>query len=100
MSTNHFSALTEAEQERLAFLIEECAEVIQQCGKVLLHGYDNNGKMPVNNRELLAMELGHVVYAINMLTAAKDVNEITISWEQRSKEKNIVPYLHHQDVQS
>ncbi len=100
--TSHFSALTEAEQERLAVLMEECAEAIQEGGKILRHGYDsnNNGKMLETNRERLAKELGHIVHAINMLTGSKDVNGATVGQAQRDKGKNIVPYLHHQESTS
>ena len=55
MSTNHFNKLTEAEQERLVILAEECSEVIQIVCKILRHGYDSDddGKLLEPNRKSL-----------------------------------------------
>ena len=39
--TEHFNKLTPAEDERLAMLAEECAEVIQIVSKIQRHGYDS-----------------------------------------------------------
>ena len=49
--TQHFSGLTEGEQERFVILAEECAEVQQAICKALWHGLEsnNNGKIPETN---------------------------------------------------
>jgi NTP pyrophosphatase (non-canonical NTP hydrolase) len=65
MNRDHFNQLSPAEAERLAFLIEECGEVIQAASKVLRHGYESfDPTIPIHerltNRGALARELGDV----------------------------------------
>ena len=53
------SGLAPDELERLAFLAEECGEIVQAIGKIQRHGYDNtNPDEPAGrtNRERLAKE--------------------------------------------
>jgi NTP pyrophosphatase (non-canonical NTP hydrolase) len=96
--TSHFSALTEAEQERLAILIEECGEVVQAACKVLRHGYDsdNNGKLPETNRKALEREIGDLCHAVRRMQGAADVDALEIMDRALSKPERILPYLHHQ----
>lgn len=97
--TEHFSGLTEAEQERLAILIEECGEVVQAACKVLRHGYesDNHGDLPETNRRALERELGDLSHAARRMQEAGDLDAETIRARESSKQQRILPYLHHQD---
>ena len=94
----HFNDLTPAEAERLALLMEECAEVQQVIGKILRHGYESchpNGGL--DNRDLLQKELGDVHFAINLMCEAQDVFHAVIENHENEKAVRIVKYLHHQD---
>lgn len=93
----HFNKLSPSEAERLAILAEECAEVIQMVGKILRHGYESHhplGHTP--NRELLEIEIGHVMSITSMMIKAKDLNEERIDRMKCAKLEKIKPYLHHQ----
>lgn len=68
--------LTAAEIERLAKLAEECAEVSKIAMKILRFGYD--GQQPNGNRELLCNELGNLRAAIQLMTTAGDVKELSL----------------------
>jgi hypothetical protein len=97
--TNHFNELTEAEQERLAILIEECAEVIQAGTKILRHGYEGHNPTVPNsetNREMLERELGDLEHALIRMELARDVSATKIAERAASKPERILPYLHHQ----
>lgn len=97
--TRHFNELSEAEQERLAILIEECAEVIQAGSKVLRHGYESrNPKVQDSetHREALERELGDLMHAMTRLTDAGDLDRDVIEARRTSKPTRILPYLHHQ----
>jgi hypothetical protein len=98
MKTEHFSGLTEAEQERVALLIEECSEVIQVACKILRHGYESDfkGQLPETNRVLLERELGDVQYALGLLIDNRDVSFGAIDQRRRWKQEHIGVYLHHQ----
>lgn len=102
--TNHFSDLTEAEQERLAILIEECGEVIQAACKILRHGYESHNPTlerpdvrPETNRQMLERELGDLGHAAARMEKAADINPLAIQARAASKPERIKPYLHHQD---
>jgi hypothetical protein len=98
--TDHFNGLTEAEQERLSILIEECAEVIQAGCKILRHGYESkNPKIPLSetNRQGIERELGDLLHALSRLCMAGDLNGIEIERRRDSKPEHVEPYLHHQE---
>lgn len=97
--TDHFNQLTEAEQERLAILIEECGGVIQIGCKILRHGYYSiNPVEPGDpNRALLERELGDVIYALMDMASAGDVSRGRIEERAEAKKSRIRPYLHHQE---
>ena len=87
--TPHFNKLTPAEAERIDYLAEECAEVVQQCMKTLSHGWKatdyataerltkqtGNNFIPVvyENRLILEEEVRHVMNAIWRMAAAGDL---------------------------
>lgn len=111
--SEHFNKLTPAENERLAYLMEECGEVIQIIGKIMRHGYESYDPTDPNNRvvgeggrgigktlqvttnrELLARELGDVMRAMDMMASAKDYEWLTVA---SAREKGPPSkYMHHQ----
>ena len=98
----HFNKLTPAEDERLALLIEECAEVIQAAAKIQRHGYGSVNPMVISdvketNRAFLEKEIGHVQHALFRLVKAGDVKADNIVREEVRKLKNIEQWLHHQE---
>jgi hypothetical protein len=98
--TNHFSNLTEAEQERLAILIEECSEVIHVGCKILRHGYKSNNKDKMNetNRDALNREIGDLGHALDRMASANDIDDKAIDVHIKTKSKHITQYLHHQEL--
>lgn len=101
MTTNHFNRLTEAEQERLAILVEECGEVVQIGCKILRHGYESFNPTipnPDTNREALEKELGHVLYILFTMVDRCDLDRTHIDCASSDKETSILRYLHHQPV--
>lgn len=107
MSTGFSNELSDPQEERLAVLAEECAEVIQAVGKILRHGYNRyNPTLPEMqqkpNRALLEKELGDLIWAISMLDDAADINfpiprtNATLNAWIRRKANSASPYLHHQ----
>ena len=96
--TKHFNQLTEAQQERLAILIEECAEVAQAGCKILRHGYESNNKgtLPETNREALERELSDLFYTLYRMSEAGEINIDSIRAKALQGKKDIEKYLHHQ----
>jgi hypothetical protein len=102
--TRHFNGLSEAEQERLVILVEECGEVIQAASKILRHGYESTNpkaitpedELPETNRSALERELGDLGHAVRRMEAEADLNPLAITARAASKPERIRPYLHHQ----
>lgn len=97
----NFNKLTPAETERLAILMEECAEVIHVCGKILRHGYDSthpDDQSNTNNRRLLAKELGDLTFAVVLLESNDDISPSVRHNAWSEKSKSIQKYLHHNKV--
>lgn len=97
----HFNELTPAQDERLALLAEECAEVIQAITKIQRHGYESynpldNREHRLSNRQALEKEIGHVRHAIGRLIAALDVTTEEIDLWSEHKAGTINRWLHHQ----
>lgn len=103
-----FNKLTEAEVERLALLMEEMAEASQVIGKILRHGYDSSHADygHVLNRHLLQKEVGHVLAAVNLLSAPTglepqvlaDLSLEAVESARVDKHQKMQVYLHHQPV--
>jgi len=103
MNNVHFNKLTPAEAERLALLMEECAEVQQIIGKILRHGYESchpfdRKKDPTTNKENLEKELGDVSAALALLIQAGDVTIRNVTKFRADKLKRVGKYLHHNKV--
>lgn len=95
------NGLIPEETERLAILAEECAEVIQMVGKILRHGYaSHHPDGVVNNRGLLAQELGDLSYVIDWMQSQGDVAGGVIALRKRLRPERMRPYLHHQFKES
>lgn len=94
-----FNGLSPAEAERLALLMEECAEVQQVIGKILRHGkesYHPEDPTCTTNRELLEKELGDVLAAIDLCQTADDIKPIKLAFWRDTKINKVKKYLHHQ----
>lgn len=85
-------------RERIALLVEECAEVIQVCGKILRHGLDSMGHPDdlanPPNVELLEKELGHVQFALTLLSVNNEIDTVSVKLAMRSKALSVQKYLH------
>ncbi len=91
--------LTPAQAERLAFLAEECAEVIQAVAKIQRHGYDSYNPDDLkkgDNRRQLLVELGDVRAAIELLNVAGDINKADVTHFMEAKTKKMGRWFHHQ----
>lgn len=96
MKTVGFNQLTEAQAERLACLIEECSEVQKEACKILRHGYQSVNPLDpqVNNRDLLAWEMGDLLNTIWWLVETKDVNPKLVDTAVQNKTHRRRVWLH------
>lgn len=96
--TRPFHGLTPAEDERLAILAEEAAEVIHVISKIRRHGFESRNpddpRSPTN-RQLLEKELGDLDAAYLMCFDAGDVDDGAISGHCLARGASIKKYLHH-----
>lgn len=77
----NFIKPSNSELERLAILAEEMAESSKIINKIIRFGYENYNPydaLKITNRELLAIELGHVEAMINLLIDNNDIDKETI----------------------
>ena len=98
MTDQHFNGLSPAQAERFAFLCEELGEVQQIIGKILRHGLFSHNPVTgsVSNRELLHIELGDVLAAIDLLVNANDLDFHSIENARAAKREKVKPWMHHQ----
>ncbi len=100
MSTTHYNQLNPGEQERLAKLAEECAEVIQVIGKILCHGYSSiYPESGPTNRMRLEEELGHLKAWEYLICKAGDISQKAINDSMIGKAKDVEIrrlWVHHQ----
>ena len=95
MRTEPFNKLTDAEDELLAMMSEECAEIIQVIGKIQRHGL--RSKNPVvstgTNLEMLEREMGDLLsvfrLSYQMLTSPENIAK-----KARHKLDRIDKYVH------
>jgi NTP pyrophosphatase (non-canonical NTP hydrolase) len=88
--TEFSNNLTPAELERLAYLAEECGEVVQIVMKILRHGYGDE-TTKYNNRELLKDEIIDVQKALYLMCKKND-----IVFDFETLEEPTYKYMHHQ----
>ncbi len=96
-----FNGLTDAEGERLDVIAEEAAEIGLAIGKTNRHGYGSYhpaDPKQTTNRELLEMEVGHLLAAVDMAIQAGDLDVTRIAIARASKTTSYRQgkYLHHQ----
>jgi len=92
-----FNMLTPAESERLYLLSEELGESVQAICKILHHGYEStHPDGGLSNRLSLAMELGHVEAALELLFESGDLSLPSVENSKKAKLVNVKKYLHHQ----
>lgn len=92
---NKFNQLTPAQEERLAWLVEECSEVIKACTKIQRHGYfsyDPTDSNHLGNKVDLETEIQDVLNAITLLYNSGDID-----WQFEFPNKFFaLEYMHHQ----
>ena len=89
--------LSPAEVERLALAAEEMGEAIQVICKILRHGLHNTHPgSGLRNQTLLEMELGDVLYAIDLLQLSGDVSSAGMDSGKEAKRLRVQQYLYHQ----
>lgn len=100
MTTNHYNQLTEAEAERLTILAEECSGVIKEICKIQRHGYQavDPRNPDETNRETLSREIGDLLYSLDRMNKANDLNLLMIKVTANICAKYKTFYTHHQDV--
>lgn len=97
MKKGFSNKLSAAEAERLAILNEELAEAQQVISKILRHGFTSvHPRGGLNNRALLAAELGDVVASIDLVHRAGDVSGTQIATGATCKPESWRRYAHHQ----
>jgi len=80
--------LTDAQYERLAKLLEECAEVVQICGKVIRFGYESeNGGRTCTDR--LEEEIGDIFLSVRLMAEAGDITLPNTTVRNESKIEKI-----------
>ena len=92
--------LSPAEIERLAKLTEECGEVSQMVGKILVHGWNNfHPRKPEEgtNRKRLEEEVGGLMAVIRIMTDRGDLDWGNIRDATNTKINEIWKYLHEQE---
>ena len=94
-----FNKLTPKDAELLTLLAEECAEVVQAVTKILRHGLESHHPLHPDktNRELLEVEIGHVLAANKMVRISKITRGENVIKAMFDKRENVKPYLHHQE---
>lgn len=93
--------LSEAQIERLAWLMEECAEVVHIVGKIIRHGYSSHHpKDPEgpDNRLQLAHELGDLFAAIGLMVYYEDFDQDVMAQRTPEKLGRVGQYLHHNEI--
>lgn len=100
----HFNGLTAAEDERLALLAEECAEVIQIVAKIQRHGYESTNPttpsqtITLTNRYMLEKEIGDVLAVMDLLCAGgADLDTGRIEQARQLKHAKLPRWTHHQE---
>lgn len=80
--------LTDAEQERIVMLAEECGEVVQLIGKIIRHGYTSyhpDDPEMTTNWTLLKKELNDIGAVVHGMITAGDYAEEDFSLEIQEK---------------
>lgn len=95
----HYNGLTPAQDERLAKLAEECAEVIKAVCKIFRHGYESRDptkQASLTNRRDLEFEVANVTNATTALVLAGDLDARRITNFAFEEKGRVNDYMHHQ----
>lgn len=88
--------MTKKHQEALAIFIEEMGECLHIIGKIQRHGIDScHPVSKKGNRQLLEMEVSHVLFALELITRTGLVDFQAVRAQMEAKSVTILPYLHH-----
>lgn len=93
--------LSTSELERLALLVEECAEVQQIAMKIIRHGYNSHNpfdEYKTPNGALLNKELGDLTFVIQLMSESDDIDDGAIKGYAIEKRARVRAYLHHNKV--
>ena len=96
----HFNKLSPAEAERLALLIEECAELQQAACKILRHGYGSKDPTDAwhrGNKSDLEKEMGDVQAAMDIMLYNADVDGPCVTSHRYKKLRTVGRWLHHNE---
>lgn len=98
--SNFDNGLTDADEERLAVLVEECGEILHIVGKILRHGYDGydptvHKNDQITNRNALEDEIGDLDVAVLMLQDADNIDKDNINRRMNYKKVAVKRWLHH-----
>ncbi len=91
--------MSDASRERVALLMEEAAEVIVICGKILRHGWDSHNPLdthPETNRELLAREVADFNFALELMDKAEELHPGDVAGALVDARANKRQWLHFQ----
>ena len=89
--------LTNAQNERLALLMEECGEVIHIIGKIQRHGMDSFNPYDPNetpNKKRLAAEIADLTISLALIVHSGDIDEDDIESIAEITIKNLRKFLH------
>lgn len=89
-----------AEQEALALLCEEAAEVVHAVCKALRHGLNSahpDAPMGPDNRQLIEFELGQLL-AVGRIACEVVLDVSAVERACREKLQTLAPHLHHKAV--
>jgi len=98
----HFNGLSPAQIERLGLLSEEMGEALQVIGKILRYGFENKNpddKDHVSNRIDLAIELGHVKSAMDVIHNTGDIDYSLVEIYRNEKHEKLIKYLRYNENQ-
>lgn len=93
------SHLTLAEIERLSKLAEECGEVVQMVGKILVHGYESFSPFDLDqetNRSGLLREIANISAVVGLMLKNGDLPHPPTNEQIDEKMKDLYKYTHHQ----
>lgn len=89
--------MTPAQRERLAWLMEECGEVVEAAAKVLRHGYGSVSPFGgANNRGILEREVGHLLAALDILKNGDDLRRQELHTWREKKRRLAKEWMQHQ----
>lgn len=97
---SYYNKLSQAQEERLAMLAEEAAEIVQAVTKILRHGYESHhpDTPDLTNRRHLAYEVGNFSRVANLCFDAGDWELVDERRGYEAKDKNMKRFTHHQGL--